>query len=88
MPESDTNAALTKELAALRRTVTKLTAQNAPPANGDFTINSWCAHRRIARASWYNLQKAGKGPRTIQVNGIIRITREADQEWAARWSVE
>jgi excisionase family DNA binding protein len=46
-----------------------------------WTINEWCAHRKISRPTFYNLIKAGKAPRTMKFGRSVRISAEADLEW-------
>ena len=53
------------------------------PDYPDYTIVGWCEKRRICRATYYNLKKKGKGPRTIRVGSHERITPEDDAEWEA-----
>jgi hypothetical protein len=75
---------LAKLLGALNRRVDRLLKRfdQFVPTAGDLKITEWCAKRRISRAEYYKLRKLGKSPRTIEVEGIIRITAEADREWA------
>jgi predicted DNA-binding transcriptional regulator AlpA len=54
----------------------------------DYTIPEWCEKRRICRATFYNLQKRGDGPRTIKIGYQKRITAEDDAEWVARMRAE
>lgn len=56
----------------------------AAPPLPDYTIGEWCKKRRICRATFYNLKKQGKGPRTIRVGDHLRITPEDDAEWVER----
>jgi hypothetical protein len=46
-----------------------------------FTINEWCASHGLSRATWYNLKRAGKAPRTYLAGTRERISHEADAEW-------
>lgn len=46
-----------------------------------YTIPEWCALRKISRATFYNLIKAGKAPRTMKIGRAVRISEEADRDW-------
>ena len=46
-----------------------------------FTITEWCKRNSVSRRTYYNLQKAGQGPRLMQVLGVNRISVEADADW-------
>jgi hypothetical protein len=46
-----------------------------------FTIDEFCAAGKICRATYYNLKKAGKGPRVMRVRSRDRITQEARRDW-------
>jgi hypothetical protein len=46
-----------------------------------FTIQEFCYRNHICRASYYNLKKAGKGPREMIVGGMVRITGPAEAKW-------
>jgi hypothetical protein len=76
---------IAKQLAALTRRVGKLLKRfdQYVPTAGDLTIPQLCAKHQISRAGFYNLKKRGKGPRTVVIDGVIRITAEADREWVA-----
>jgi hypothetical protein len=54
----------------------------------DFTVAGWCHKRRCCTATFYNLQKRGKGPETIRIGSRQRITEQADREWEARMRAE
>jgi hypothetical protein len=45
------------------------------------TIPSFCAANHISEAFYFQLKRAGKGPREIQLNKRIIITPEAEQDW-------
>jgi hypothetical protein len=49
----------------------------------DFTIQEWCAKRRVSRGTFYKLRKQGTAPRTHNVNKCVRISHKADAEWQA-----
>jgi hypothetical protein len=80
---------IAKQLAALNRRVNTLLKRfdEYVPTAGDLKIAEWCARHRISRAEYYNLRKLGKGPRTIEVEGIIRITPEGDREWTETYQI-
>ena len=46
-----------------------------------FTINEFCQRHGLSRGSYYNLEKAGQGPRTIRFGTTVRISREAAEDW-------
>lgn len=46
-----------------------------------WTIPEWCERRKICRASFYNLVRAGKAPRILKVGRSVRISEAADAEW-------
>lgn len=46
-----------------------------------YTVPEFCAAFRICRASFYNLQKAGQGPRVMRVGARVLISKEAAAEW-------
>jgi hypothetical protein len=45
------------------------------------TVNEFCAAEKICRATYYNLRKAGKGPRVMRVRSQDRISPEARADW-------
>ena len=53
--------------------------QAAP--RGSFTIDEWCERHRISRSYWYKLKKAKLTPATMNLNGVQRISVEADAAW-------
>ncbi len=46
-----------------------------------YSIDEWCEKHRISRGTWYNLNRAGKGPRYMMVGSRIVITAEWDAQW-------
>ena len=46
-----------------------------------YTIPEFCEAHRISRATYYNVKKAGRGPREKHVLGRIIITGEAAADW-------
>jgi hypothetical protein len=48
------------------------------------TISEFCVRERISRATFFKLQRAGLGPKTVRFFNVVRITAEARQEWHAR----
>jgi hypothetical protein len=78
---------LAREVAGLKRIVTKLLKRlEQPIGKFDLTIKQWCAKRNVSRAGYYKMRTAGRAPRTIECNGVIRITAEADREWEAKYT--
>ena len=51
-----------------------------------FTIAEFADAHRISRSTFYNLLKAGDGPRVCKIGRRSIITREAADEWRARLS--
>jgi hypothetical protein len=49
----------------------------------DFTIDEWCAKRRISKVHFYKLLKLGLAPRTKKLLKRRTISPEADAEWQA-----
>ena len=45
------------------------------------TIAEWCAHRRVSRSMFYNLDKEGLAPKTHRVGVKRLISPQADAEW-------
>ncbi|MFC3691080.1 helix-turn-helix transcriptional regulator [Chenggangzhangella methanolivorans] len=52
------------------------------------TIEDWCKRHGLCRSTFYNLQKAGKGPRLMKVGAVTRISETADREWVAEREAE
>ncbi|WP_095087779.1 helix-turn-helix transcriptional regulator [Mesorhizobium sophorae] len=46
-----------------------------------YSIPEFCVAHRISRATFYNLIKAGVGPRTMHVGGRVLVSKEAGAEW-------
>jgi hypothetical protein len=46
-----------------------------------YTIDEFCAQHSICRATFYNLLKAGRGPRVMKVGGRTLISDEASVDW-------
>lgn len=46
-----------------------------------YSIAEFCFRNGICRATYYNLRKAGKGPREMAVGGQKRITPAAEADW-------
>jgi hypothetical protein len=51
------------------------------------TIRQFCGSEGISRSKYYDMQKEGKGPDELRVDGIVRITPEAHAEWRRRHTV-
>jgi hypothetical protein len=49
----------------------------------DYTIEEWCARRRLSRSMYNKLQTQGLGPRTLRTGRSVRITDKADADWQA-----
>ncbi|MDA9482954.1 hypothetical protein XI07_13120 [Bradyrhizobium sp. CCBAU 11445] len=46
-----------------------------------YTIDEFCQRQRFSRSLYYKLERAGKGPRKMQLLGCVRISEEAEREW-------
>ena len=46
-----------------------------------FSISEFCKRNNISRATYYNLQKKGIGPRVIKIGTRTIISVEAGAEW-------
>lgn len=46
-----------------------------------YSIAEFCFRNGICRATYYNLKRAGKGPREMAVGGQKRITPIAELDW-------
>jgi predicted DNA-binding transcriptional regulator AlpA len=46
-----------------------------------YSISEFCSLHGISRSTFYNLVKAGRGPRTMRVNGRTLISKEAAEHW-------
>ena len=46
-----------------------------------YSIAEFCHAHRISRATFYNLQTAGKAPRTMKVGGRVLVSKEAAADW-------
>jgi hypothetical protein len=46
-----------------------------------WSIKEWCARWHISPALYFKLQRQGKGPKTLSINRLKRITPEADDQW-------
>jgi predicted DNA-binding transcriptional regulator AlpA len=50
--------------------------------SASYTIPEWCAKRRTSRSNFYNMIKAGRGPRVTPISPRRRIiTQEDDEAW-------
>jgi hypothetical protein len=46
-----------------------------------YSIEEFCRRHSISRASYFNLRKAGKGPREGHALGRVLITKESAHDW-------
>jgi hypothetical protein len=49
--------------------------------DSSFTINEFCARNKLSRGKFYALRRKGKGPREMDVDGMTRISAEAERDW-------
>ena len=47
------------------------------------TIPSFCESNAISESKYYELKRRGLQPREMEIDGIIRITPEAERDWRA-----
>lgn len=53
-----------------------------------YTIPEFCDAFGISRATFYELEKAGKGPRTMMIGTAVRIRVKSAEEWARQREAE
>ncbi|ACK52006.1 hypothetical protein Msil_3097 [Methylocella silvestris BL2] len=46
-----------------------------------YDIEQFCDRHRISKSTYFNLQKAGVGPRVMHVGKRVLITKEAAADW-------
>jgi hypothetical protein len=46
-----------------------------------FTIDQFCQRNAMSRSKFFGLKHLGLGPREMDTDGAIRISREAEREW-------
>jgi hypothetical protein len=46
-----------------------------------FTINEFCARNKLSRSKFYQIRRKGLGPREMEIDGLRRITAEAEAAW-------
>ena len=52
------------------------------------TIPEFCRSNRISKATFYNLDKIGKAPKTIKLGAKRIISKEASARWRAEREAE
>jgi hypothetical protein len=66
----------------------RMKSANRPqrPIGASFTVNEWCAHRRVSRSGFYSMLARGTAPRIHRVGkgAHPRISAEADAAWLAK----
>jgi hypothetical protein len=79
-PVIDTH--LASEVAALRQLVNRMLYLAESAADQSQTIPEFCSTERISRAFYYEMRKAGRGPREMRhADGCVRISPEARRDW-------
>lgn len=65
-------------------------AVSAPPMPEPdaFGIDEFCRRHGLCRATFYNLQSAGRAPRTMKVGARVLISREAAADWRRQMEAE
>ena len=53
-----------------------------------YTLDEWCARRRVSRAMFYRLKTLGLAPRFHHAGTKVIISDEADREWLAAREAE
>jgi hypothetical protein len=53
-----------------------------------FTIPGFCAANAISPSKYHDLKRRGLGPEELDIDGMIRITEEANQAWRAARQAE
>jgi hypothetical protein len=49
---------------------------------------SFCVSNMISESKYFDLKRRGKGPREIEIDGSVRITPEAEQDWRRMMEAE
>jgi hypothetical protein len=49
-----------------------------------YSIEDFCRRHSISHGTYYNLRKAGKGPRESHALGRVLITKESAEEWRSK----
>jgi hypothetical protein len=49
-----------------------------------YSVDEFCRRNRICRATFYNLIRAGRGPRLMKVGARTLITVESAADWRRR----
>jgi len=60
----------------------------AGPGRQTYSVEEFCQAHRICRASFYNICKAGRGPKTMKIGSRTLISVEAAATWRARMEAE
>ena len=60
----------------------------SPAWNASFTIDEWCAHRKVSRPMFYKLDAQGKAPKTHNAGRKRLISPTADADWLAETESE
>lgn len=53
-----------------------------------WTVDEFCREYRISRGTFYNLLKAGRGPKIMKVGSRTLISAEAGAAWCRRMEDE
>ena len=73
---------LVSEVAALKALVSRLLNLAEGAAAQSQTIPEFCSAERISRAFYYEMRKAGRGPREMRhADGCVRVSPEARLDW-------
>jgi hypothetical protein len=71
--------AVRKAAKARRHAVKRAVPPRKP--DDDYSIEEWCAKRRISKVHFYAMLKAGLAPKTMKLKKRRTISPEADAEW-------
>jgi hypothetical protein len=74
-------SSLTRQRRAQQCADERRAEQDRRDNGGSFSIESWCKHRGLSRAMFYELDQLGKAPRTYYVGTRRFISSESDAAW-------
>ena len=70
-----------RKAAKPRKRAVKAKASRGP--GDDYSIDEWCAKRRITKPHFYELLRRGLAPKTMKLKKRRTISQQADAEWQA-----
>jgi hypothetical protein len=63
-------------------------AEQSRRDQASYTLDEWCARRRISRAMFYKLDQQGLAPKSHYAGARRLISDQADAEWLAAREAE